>query len=527
MVIRFYGQVGDPQDFEVETGGGADGNVVRVTAPILSEKYIPFKFTNITTKAATGAVEYMCSAVPINHLEGMSQKRSTIKYQVEMSGQTLEELFNGGITQNGPTVKSGLMKSLNNHYEKMYPKTISIPDQFEVNFTDQRLKDARLIPPGSTKKSRTAMGDIIPGILVSTPDSVQKNTLTFSANAGMQIQHFIDQVVRTSTYITGQQKKYIDPNTREVSERTPREVLEWYRVTSRTKSLGYDEKRKDYAYKVIYDVVPSAVSDVKTSFFPKKKFNGCQKRYKYWFTGENTEVLNYEVDFNALYYVSTSPDVEPDETDVDAIGELSSPGPSDQSIQGGADLASDPSARAASVLYSPTDYAMLNMSILGDPDYIQQGDIFWRSLGADAVNPGFLADGSVDYDSGEFLIEVDYQTIEDYDEEKGIAPTKDVILKSPAERLRTTTSSGVEYKGLIYQVTQVTNNFSKGVFTQDIQGVLKQYLSDGDNVRKDPEKKPKKNIVGGPPQSNIGNGYTPFPSSLIGNKIIDTDEDAG
>ena len=470
MVIRFYGY---KDDGTLST----DQKNVLSDEPVES-RFIPFKFTNITTRASTGAVEYDCQAVPINHFESMSQKRASIKYQVEINGQTLENLFNGKLSQTaeGRVVSTGLVESINNYYKKLVEDgVIDIADQYEVQF-DSEIGKQKIIPPGSTKKNRTPMAD--PGSFNPALQSVQKNSLTMSVNAGTQFQHFIDQAVRTSEWITKQQTKYIDPNTRKPVVRTSNNLLQWYRITSSSKSLGYDNKRKDYAYKITYYVARSGVGDVKSAFFPKKPFNGCQKRYKYWFTGENTEILNYEVDFNALYYVSSSPDVAPDVTDVGTVGETTSPGPADQSIQGGADLSADPAARAASVLYSPTDYATLNLKILGDPFYIQQGDIFYRSLrGPLDNNPGFLPDGSADFDSGEVLLEVDYNTIEDYNEVTGEAKPKPIELKSPEETARTVTDSGIQYKGLIYQVTQVSNNFSKGIFTQDIQGVLRQYLS--------------------------------------------------
>jgi len=483
MVIRFYGEEGQSATAsDVETGGGtgADGTVNVTASRPLTEKYIPFQFTNITTRAATGAVEYMCSAVPINHLQAMGQKNSTAKYQVEIKGQTLENLFNGQLSQevdgnDTRLLSTGMLESLNRHYKELEAKgVIGIAPEFEVKFRGGIGKQ-KVKAPGTTKKERTAMANVNPALISTSSNTVQKNILNFSINAGSQIQHILDQCIRASEWITAQQKKYIDPNTRDVKNKSSNNLLQWYRITSSVRVLGWDEIRKDYAYKIIYQVTPSAVSDVKSPAFPRRKFNGCQKRYKYWFTGENTEILNYEVDFNALYYVSSSPLIAQNKADVSTIGETTNPGPPDQTVIQGSDLSADPAARAASVLYSPTDYALLNMKILGDPDYIQQGDIFWRSLGVQDNNPGYLPDGSVDYDSGECLIEVDYNTMEDYDETTGMADLRPIELKDQNEIENTTTGSGQVYKGLIYQVTQVNNQFSKGVFTQDIQGILKQY----------------------------------------------------
>ena len=543
MVIRFYGQDDGTTSQSVfnEVSSDATGATVRVTAqrPIV-EKYIPFKFRNITTKAATGAVEYVCDAVPVNHLEAMSQKRASVKYQVEVNGQTLNDIFNGtlaeNITQSGDRqVKSGLVESINKYYKKLAtvytdPLTgasrnpvIGIADQYEVKFRGG-IGEQKVKAPGSTKKNRTGMADpTFPTLLDSSRNNVQKNRLTFSINAGTQIQQFIDLAVRSSEWVTKQQKKFIDPNTRVVKRKNSNSLLQWYRITSNVEVIGYDELRKDYAYKIIYNVIPSAVSDVKSSFFPQKPFNGCQKRYRYWFTGENTEIINYEVDFNALYYVPSSPDTEPDYSGVGTIGEVTSPGPADQSVLGGSDLSSDPAARAASVLYSPTDYATMNLNILGDPFYIQQGDIFWRSLGVQDNTPGYLPDGSADFDSGEVLIEIDYQTIEDYDENTGVATPRPIELKSAEDIQNTTTLSGVAYKGLIYQITQVTNKLSKGMFTQNLSGV-QRYTSPPSNpatARREPEVTPTASLIGSPTTSTSGPVIPPI---LVTQGIADGDD---
>ena len=515
MVIRFYGQEDglDEQASldDVVTGSGENRKVSVITQAPLSEKYIPFQFTNITTRAGTGAVEYQCQAVPINHMQAMGQKNATVKYQIELKGQTLDEIFNGKLNQTGNTLVSGLMDSLLKYHQELYRKGVigyEYTEQeppFKVNFpgAGNIIGQQKVTPPGTTKKDRTAMADpTFPTILSSSRNSVQKNVISFSINAGTQIQQAIDLIIRSSEYITNQQKKYIDPNTKEVKDKSSNKLLQWFRITSRTIPLAWDDKRKDFAYQVVYDVIPSAVSDVKSPFFPKKRFNGTQKRYKYWFTGENTEILDYEVDFNALYYVSSSPLVAQDADSISTIGETTNPGPPDQSIVSGSDQSADPAARAASVLYSPTDYALLSMKILGDPFYIQQGDIFWRSFGVSDTDPGYLPDGSADFDSGEVLLEVNYNTMEDYNEDTGMADVRPIELKDPQEIANTTTTSGNIYKGLIYQVTQVNNNFSKGVFTQDIQGVLKQYTGEYEsvNVRQDLEVRPTNNVVDGPKQ---------------------------
>jgi hypothetical protein len=48
------------------------------------------------------------------------------------------------------------------------------------------------------------------------------------------------------------------------------------------------------------------VNDIKNPYFPQGRFRGVQKSYKYWFTGENTAVLEYQETLNALFQLTLS-----------------------------------------------------------------------------------------------------------------------------------------------------------------------------------------------------------------------------
>ena len=482
MTIRFKGYDEDGNEVRAE----ADNN--RSSTSSINEKFIPFKFSNITTKASTGAVEYMCEALPVNHIEALSQKRASIPLQVEIKGQTLKQLFGGpnvvetvavnaGATQR--VISTGLFEALNQQQrEYVRNEAIGIADHYSITFEGDSIGKQKVMPPGGVAKKRTASVDpTMAKHLVSANTQVEKETYTISVVAGQQLQQTIDNIIKTSQYITGQQKviydvakgKWVSTG----SEGATKKVLAWYKITSKVTPIGYDTIRKDYAYNIEFIVSPQQVTDVKSVAFPKDKFRGVHKKYNYWFTGENTEVIDYEVEFNALFYTSLSPKFsnepekvaqgEREEAEYEASKQVQ---PADQSRQNGADESADEAARAASVLYSPVDFARMEMTVLGDPDFIQQGDIFYR---AGKTYDAFLEDGSVNYDSQEVFVEVNYRTIEDYNDETGEATPRDILLKSDDQFLRT------ETKGLIYQIVSVRNKFIKGEFTQELEGLMVEF----------------------------------------------------
>lgn len=477
MVIRFHGYDENGNQISSKSASessGFDNN--RSDASSVNEKFIPFKFANITTRASTGAVEYMCEALPVNHFEALSQKRATIPFQVEIDGQTLDDLFNGKsdlkTTSGKNTISTGLMDALNKQ-QKEYVKTKSqsIADEYKVTFAGGNIGKQKVMPPGDVAKPRTASPIAGPTSLLSNVGQVEKETFTISVTAGQQLQQSVDGILKTSQFITGQQKFYYDPVKKTWISKTGNRVLAWYKITTKVEPIAYDNIRKDYAYRIELIISPQQVTDVKNTAFPKDRYRGVHKKYNYWFTGENTEVLDYEVEFNALYYTSMSSKFSNEafeQAELEEQENLASRqvGPPDQSGQNGVGQSADEAARAASVLYSPVDFARMEMTILGDPDFIQQGDIFYRA--GKNFSP-FMEDGSINYDSQEVFCEVNYNTIEDYDEDTGEAKPKDIQLKSVDQYVRTGT------KGLIYQIIAVKNKFSKGMFTQSLEGLMIEF----------------------------------------------------
>ena len=81
MVIKFIGY-------------DENGNEVTPANAEAMSKYIPFKFSKITTTVRTGAVQYACMATPPNYNIGQSVKRAAIRFNVELTGRTLNDIFN-------------------------------------------------------------------------------------------------------------------------------------------------------------------------------------------------------------------------------------------------------------------------------------------------------------------------------------------------------------------------------------------------------------------------------------------------
>jgi len=363
------------------------------------------------------------------------------------------------------------------------------PDTYSIVIVDDVLQQAKVIPPGATNLKQVPMVQAQTANQAKNPatQKVDNNAKTTKVIAGTSIVQFLDQVIRTSSYIYDQQIALYDAKSKRlVPNGTPADTVGWYRIGLQAvpQTDKFDTKRNDYAYDITYQINIYAVSDVKSDFFPAPKYRGAQKIYNYWFTGENTQILDFSQDFNYLYYiVSNGP--RPERTVTSDIREVerryfqvNSP----ESSQGqDDDKVNEPSANAADYLYSPGDQARVRLKLIGDPAWIFQGETWAGIAGQNLLYDAFLPDGTINIEGQEVLFRLQWNNPVDYDLETGIAdPTGKNYYK-------TASSAGEPRQNYVYKAIQCTSTFNQGKFEQELNGVLMIYplpkKSDSDSQR--------------------------------------------
>ena len=112
-------------------------------------------------------------------------------------------------------------------------------------------------------------------------------------------------------YITAQQTVAFDEVTKKQIQNPPVKTVQWYKVTQTCTPLEYDIDRGDYAYEIKYLISRYQINTPRSPYFPPAMYRGVHKLYNYWFTGENTEVINFEIDVNSNYlqYNSSSGEI--------------------------------------------------------------------------------------------------------------------------------------------------------------------------------------------------------------------------
>lgn len=348
-------------------------------------------------------------------------------------------------------------------------------------------------------------------------------TKRFPINIGTSVEQVINFVIRNSTYITNQmivpEEIGNDPtayvNKREQFKDKP---LKWYKIVPTIKLLKFDKIRKQWGREITYNVIPYEVYNTKISVAPQGTYNDPLKIYNYIYTGENVDVLDFNIEFNALYYtavtayrgyISATTGMPIDEEDKiknpqTYDGVANAPNaimPMKEKAQtydarARASMGGDTPATAAAVdteqsLYTTAGADMLQaaLKIIGDPMYIKQDDIFYppdifgSTLGPMNSNngdPRLIANGSLRMDNRELYIQVNYKTPSDIDESTGLMKFDDNYLQSL-------------FSGM-YKVLSVDSSFSGGQFVQSLQTVRLPRQASLDNGSKNSKETNQRNV---------------------------------
>jgi hypothetical protein len=504
MIIRFYGYDQDGNLVSGEQLGisrasfGTDRNAI-------SEKWIPFTIGEIQYQIGSKGVEYDVTAVVTQANTMFSDKfGGGIPFNFELVASDLKTLFNGSvkysqettdddtIPQDGttnstsspkadasatPTVTQGLAAALNAHQQDLVKNgQQEIADEYEIQLYNlPGLIDATLNTQGRQDKSRAPMEMLknAANRLLGSKQSYDKNTKNYNITAGTQVAQLIDLAVRASSFITNQQTIVYDQNQQPIQQQ-PTATTMWFRIQGSALPLGYDRKRRNTAYRFKYLVTPYQINDPRSPYFSTARYRGVHKVYNYWFTGQNTEVLDFVIDVNSNYAQTVGVDTQVSTWFSGRWAEKrvfqTRPG---ESSQGGSGTSTMPAATLAERLYSAEDVMKCELSIVGDPDWIIQSEIFYLNPTFDA----FMPDGSVNAAGSEVLYEVRFNAPTDFNLGTGLTP----VYRNNTSYSNATGESNIAAESIVYSANEVKTSLKGGKFTQRLSGTLKNFEEDARN----------------------------------------------
>jgi len=378
---------------------------------------------------------------------------------------------------------TGLIAALNAYWGAIAKSKKIIPDIYEIKFVDPLLSNASVVPPGPLDKSFAGGSLQVTAAdeLLSEKQNMSPAVRQRSATAGQQIIQFIDTVLRNSNYITDQQKVIWNSKTNAWEYYgKPAQNFAWFNISCQAEQLQYDPMQNDFAYRITYIIAPYQVP-VSSEYFDNGSFRGVHKVYNYWFTGQNSQVTNFEQNYNNAWTQALTSDASVragNESNASRVNSREQwkkrymPA-SNQARQGSDGNTFEPGANAADYLYT-VDTATIMLNILGDPAWIPPPTNI--QPGQFSSSP-FFADGSINITASAPYFEFAWNKPTDYNTTTGLMdPGQNNFGSSQTNYVvnRANDKAGVAQQAVSYQATGVKSKFRGGKFTQELSGTWLQ-----------------------------------------------------
>jgi hypothetical protein len=486
-----------PYVFKIEfVGYDDDGNEIGVVPQ--TTKYIPFKLTYMNFVVKESGAGYQCTGVPTNHF-AFNETIARLPEPVTVAAGTIEEFFNGkntGENQNNTT--GGFVQTVNEFHKKLTRTTgqdskkkplRTIPDEIEVwihpSIGKGKLTTANLANVAMLKEATGPGGRMDP----------QKPVHGFKT--GTSITAAIRDIIKNSTFITDQlseaarikasneAEEFSRREGRAGARETPIPTKPFinFRIVSKYRMGDYDPAAGRHAYKVRFEVIPSDVRATRFNEMGKIDIKSVAKEYNYLFTGDNQDILSLDLKFDLAFYHSRNANTESvtqttqatndkrvkgdDEGDSDVNrGDPINNAPTENHHVSARDNVGQSTKESKKKVKSDAfwrsimqesrgDMVTFDMEILGDPAFIKQDDILWKSDDPiDGPNP-FTPNGSIKQD-----IRLTFNVHDDINHENG--------LRYEGRNIPNSTFNSKSVFNGYYKVLQLDSTFRDGQFTQNL-----------------------------------------------------------
>ena len=322
-----------------------------------------------------------------------------------------------------------------------------------------------------------------------TFDPDEKN---FTFEAGTKITHIIEQVILLSEY----GRKF-------TSHTVKNGMIDWFRIQPKVLQLqdsaisrSYGFHPKVYAYTIIkYKVMDNLfLSPTELANNVDQLKSMTKKKYDYYYTGENLDVLDFDLSFKFAFYQPSMPDrgQSPlDQTEVSKSGTVNE-GPDIEQSDGGQTftLAEGKKSVATSVkegsgtqdenpfirlarhynnviVNSNVDLVSCDLTIMGDPYWMPNGGLGnyiaapVKTSDLGTVSSFIDGDGNADFTRSQVMCVLNFNSPYDYEMSEQGGQMKFPTVKAKAKG----NEKIGQFSGL-YRVWQVKNEFVSGMFKQ-------------------------------------------------------------
>ena len=442
------------------------------------------------------AVVYDFQANYLPYQVAYSVTRGLIKKKSTIVAESVGEALMGNNASKNQSSSRSLVQILNEQqFDEKDTGRIKLVNTYFVNFLDDDIKNSKLLDdaeydlktvPMSTVKT-TDESNILKSIKATTYDSAKKE---ITINDGSPVLSVIDNIIAKSSYVaralTTINNQAIQTASIDNDDTTE---LTWYTVIPVAIPKNWDFTNHTWVYDITYNIQKHYIPYIRTLYKNKtNKYYGVHKKYNYVFTGLNTEVINYQAEFNTLFYViestSTTSD-NPNKKNIDSAVSIYTQGGTNSSVnQGKLNRGSEIASNVKSYLNNITDLATASITIMGDPDFLSQGISAPAKFSSKFYSRLYGTDGySMNPYGGQIFFEIIFKAAEDYQSD-GLLDVNDSI--SFYEKNDAARKVGIE--GIVYRLTKVTSTLAKGRFTQVLDAIIVSENELGFNQNEDTQR---------------------------------------
>lgn len=460
----------------------------------LFEYFIDISISHIKFKIDGRTVVYNVEAYQTQANAGYSTTKGYVKTDTPVEGSVVGQTVDQLLTKlNEEEEKLASGKTPARRYPIRY-EAVWLPGTEDI-YTASTVSKARIeknLWPGSgakTTKESNAAKDANANV---ANDAAKQEQI-----APMPIVQAINELVKRSTFLEDAlsviytSSPESDPKTKGQPVQKPsyqKKTLSWFNVTPQITDIQWDDIVKDWSYKISYLIekydTPVLDSPVVQS---GKLYPGPHKRYDYWYTGLNSEIISYEQTMNNAYMMTV---VDTGQVTVDPVkkegnestASTSTPAQpgmqTEQPRQGSTGYGLEAQNSFLTALYDLEAYAKANITILGDPDWLPSGPVYNEQQVYDQYygGNGFQINSS----GGQVFIEIDFKEAVDYTSQTGTMKINDSIMfwKYPSELTKKDENGNSIIKGVSYSVMSVKSIFSNGAFKQTLECFLNNFGDD-------------------------------------------------
>jgi hypothetical protein len=498
----------------------------------IKPKFFVMKLSSTKFVVNEGGSVYKVEAIPYNHQafsDAINTTYSDVKISASGNGHVFD-ILSGSSTS--------LMAYLNKNEEKLLAEgKISVKDEYVIQFpilssdwqssagnqaeikkatvdpnapatnrtavqasmikTDPQLLDKNSIASASLGFDQKSGGRAVfkragdqydekTGVLKRDGMTIDPKTRAFQFGQSQSLTSIINQVILSSEYATeALEPKFL----------TPQGFIKWFKLDIQMELLKFDEVIGDYAKKITYRVVPYLVHQ---SIFANatsapvgyaELMKSVVKEYQYIYTGQNVDILSFNIDINNLFYAGANPKPEAEAAktgnqDQKAAEDRPSstktgkgPATEVQSAQTGrARPKRDPrllkgfkggsenksveqnvaeNFQEAFISGSSADLVTINLEVLGDPYWLIDSGMSNYFTGAASPTAQITDDGTMNYESGNVYIYISLRTPADVNTLTGLYDFSIAGKESPF--------------GGIYRVVTCENQFNDGNWKQKLK----------------------------------------------------------